>query len=98
MDILMDVLKDKKQLIRFLLSTIENREKESIGLRKLSDSLMRDDPNFSTANIAKCLSITMNISATQSRVIKHLAVIALIQCQSNDFDVDIANIMTKLGK
>lgn len=94
----MNVLKDKKELIKFLLDTIQSSQKEKEGLLKLSESLTRNDPNLKIENIAKCLSTTMQISAKQSHVIQSLAVIALIQCQSSDFDSSVAQMLNKLGR
>lgn len=98
MDILMNVLKDKKELIKFLLETIQSSQKEKEGLLKLSESLTRSEPNLKIENIAKCLSTTMQISAKQSHTIQSLAVIALIQCQSSDFDVSVAQMLNKMGR
>lgn len=98
MDILLNILKDKKTLIEFLVKTIQETEQEKQGLMRLSDSLTREEPNLSPANIAKCLAVTMKVSAKQSNAIQNLAVIALIQAQSNSFDVDVAQMMNKLGR
>jgi len=94
----MNILKDKKELIKFLLSAIENSQREKEGLLKLSESLTRSDPNLKIENIAKCLSVTMRVSAKQSHIIQSLSVIALIQCQSNGFDTDVAQMLNKLGR
>ncbi len=98
MDLLLDILKDKKKLIKFLLATIEESQKEKEGLVKLSESLTREEPNLKPENIAKCLAVTMRISAKQSHSIQNLATIALIVCQSSDFDVNVAQMMNKLGR
>lgn len=98
MDILLEVLKDKKKLITFLLDTIDKSNTEKEGLLKLSQSLTRDEPNLIVENIAKCIAVTMQITAKQQHAIQQLAIIALIQCQSSDFDVDVAKMLNKLGK
>jgi hypothetical protein len=98
MEILLEVLKDKTRLIKFLLDTIQKSDIEKNGLLKLSESLTRDEPNLKIENIAKCVATTMSITAKQQHSIQQLAIIALIQCQSNDFDVDVAKMLNKLGK
>lgn len=98
MDILLDILKDKKNLIKFLLQTIEESQSEKVGLMKLQESLTREDPNLSPQNMAKCLGVAMKITAKQSHTIQNLAVIALISCQSSGFDGDVAQMMNKLGR
>lgn len=98
MDILFETLKDKKKLISFLLKTIEESDKSINGLSNLSSSLTRSEPNHSIENIAKCTAVALTISAKQQDTIKTLATIALIQCSSNDFDVDIAKLLNKLGR
>lgn len=98
MDILLEFLKDKTKLISFLLDTIQKSESEKNGLLKMSESLTRNEPNLKIENIAKCLSTTMSISAKQQHTLQQLSIIALIQCQSSDFDVDVAKMLNKLGR
>lgn len=98
MDLIFDLLKDKKTLITFLLNTIEESEKEKAGLLRLSESLTRDTPNLTPENMARCLATTMKVSAKQSNALQNLATIALIQCQSNHFDGDVAQMMIKMGR
>ena len=94
----MNVLKDKTSLIKFLLETLSETEKEKNGLQILSESLTRENPNISPENMAKCLATTMKISAKQSLRIQNLATIALIQCSSSNFDTDVAMMMNKMGR
>lgn len=99
MDFLMDILKDKTKLIKFLLDTIQESDREKEGMARMSDSLVRiDQPNDSPANVAKCLATTMKITAKQSHAIQQLAIIALIGCQSSSFDTDVAHMLNKMGK
>jgi len=98
MDILLEILKDKKKLIAFLLDTIEKSNTEKNGILKLSESLSRDEPNLLIENIAHCVGVTMRYTAKQHHAIQQLAIIALIQCQSSGFDVDVAQMLNKLGK
>ena len=61
--LLMDVLKDKTALIKFLNETLDECEKEKRGLAQLAESLTRDDPNLSAANLARCIATTMKVTA-----------------------------------
>ena len=98
MDILLDILKDKSNLITFLLATIQESQKEKEGLLKLTGSLTREDPNLKPENIAKCLAVTMKTTAKQSHTLQQLATICLISCQSSGFDTDVAQMMSKMGR
>lgn len=98
MDKIFDLLKDKKQVIKFLLEVIQDSEKQKNGLMKLSESLTREEPNHSIANIAKCVAVTMKDTANRSHTLQNLAIICLIYAQSSDFDKDIAILMNKMGR
>jgi hypothetical protein len=97
-DALMDILKDKTKILKFLLSTLDETTKERDGLTKLSESLTRQDPNLKPENMAKCLATTMSVVAKQSHREMNLAIIALITVQSSSFDSDVALLLNKLGK
>lgn len=94
----MDLLKDKSALLTYLLKVIEDSDREREGLTMLRDSLVREDPNHSIDNIARCLSTTMKITAKQSDQLRKISVIALIMAQSSDFDADVAKMLNKMGK
>ena len=94
---ILKLLGNKETILRFLLKVINDSEREKNGLIKLSESLTRDEPNLKIENIAKCLSTTMKISASQQNTIQQLCIISLIQCQSSGFDSDMAHLLNKLG-
>lgn len=98
MEFLMDLLKDKRKLIGFLLEAIQESQKEKEGLTKLCESLTREEPNLKAENIARCIAATMQVTAKQSHRLQSIATIALITCQSSDFDVNVAQMLNKLGK
>lgn len=98
MEILLEVLKDKTKLINFLFDTIQKSDFEKNGLLKLSECLNRGGPNLKIESIAKCIETTMSILAKQQHSIQQLAMIALIQCQSSNFDIDVVKMLNKFGK
>lgn len=95
---LLNTLKDKKALLSFLIKAIMESEREIDGLQKMAYTLTREEsPNHSPANMAKCLAVTMKQVAKSCNTIKQLATIALIQCQSDSFDGDVARLLMKMG-
>lgn len=98
MDLLLDLLKDKKTLIKFLLTVIQDSAKEQDGLIRLSESLTRENPNHSPENLAKCTATALKMLSKQNHAIQNLAIIALIQAQSTSFDTDVAIMMNKFGR
>lgn len=85
---LLDLLKNKGDVVKFLLETIDSNEKMAVGLRKLSES---DNESF---KVAKLLEVVSN----QSIQIKHLSLLLLVYAQSSNFDVDIAHLLNKMGR
>ena len=88
MDILFDILKDKKAVIKFLMDSMSSNEKQTVGLRKLKEST---DVNF---KIDKLLEVTAN----QSAHIKTMSLILLVYAQSSDFDMNVAQMLNKMGR
>jgi|SRR5690606_16019123 len=97
-DVFMDMLKDKAKIIAYLLEVIEKSSREKEGLSMLRESLVRENPNHSVENIARCLATTMKITAKQSEQVSNLALIALVAVQSSDFDSDVVSLLNKLGR
>lgn len=98
MDLLFDTLKDKSKVISSLIYIIEETSKQKEGLIKLSESLIRENPNHSIENVAKCLAVVMKTEAKQAHMIQSLATIATVYAQSSSFDSDIAKMMIKMGR
>lgn len=88
MEIIMDMLKNKGDVIKFLLETIESNNKMSNGLRKLIES---NNQEFKTNKL-------LEVVANQSIQIKHLSLLLLIYAQSSDFDKDMAMMLNKMGR
>lgn len=88
MEIIMDMLKNKGDVINFLLETIESNNKMSNGLRKLTES------NNQEFKMNKLLEVVAN----QSIQIKHLSLLLLIYAKSSDFDKDMAIMLNKMGR
>ncbi len=65
-----------------------NADKTTIGLRKLKDA------DNHSLKVEKLLEIVAN----QNVQIKNMSLILLVYIQSSDFDVDIAQMLNKMGK
>ncbi|MBE9489019.1 MAG: hypothetical protein IMY67_01875 [Bacteroidetes bacterium] len=87
MDIL-DLLKDKKGVIDFLLETIDTNAKSSEGLRKIANI---EDEKRKT-------QILLEVVANQSVQIKSISVLLLCYAQGSNFDSDISTMMIKMGR
>ena len=84
-----NLLKDKKALIRYILDMITSSEKFSQNLPQLRDK------GWSEKGM---MDKVIEVTAIQSQQIKHLALIALLTAQSNDFDTHVAQMMMKMGR
>lgn len=85
----MNLLKDKRALIKYILDMITSSEKFSQNLPQLRDK------GWSEKGM---LDKVIEITAIQSQQIKHLALIALLLVQSNDFDSMVGHMMIKMGR
>lgn len=88
MNDLLEILKDKRQVIKFLLKTIDKNQNACNGIRKISGN---DNLNYKVTK-------TMEVVANQSLQIKSLSLLLLVYTQSDSFDVDIAKMLAKMGK
>ena len=86
---IVNLLKDKKALIKYILDMITSSEKFSQNLPQLREKGWSEQ-----GMIDKVIEIT----AIQSQQIKHLALIALLLVQSNDFDTMVGHLMIKMGR
>lgn len=92
------MLKDKKKVISFLLASMGETAKQKEGLPNLLNSLTRENPNHSTENIAKCVSVCLSTEAKQAEMLQALTLICLVQAQSSSFDSDVAQMLVKAGR
>ena len=86
---IVNLLKDKTALIKYILGMIQSSEKFAVNLPQLRE---RD---WSEKGM---LDKVIEISAIQSNQIKHLALIALLITQSTDFDTMVGQMMIKMGR
>lgn len=86
---IVNLLKDKKALIKYILDTITVSEKFVKNLPQLRERGWSENG---------MLDKVIEISAIQSNQIKHLALIALLITQSNDFDTMVCQMMIKMGR
>ena len=86
---IVNLLKDKKALIRYILDMIMSSEKFAQNLPQLRQR------GWSEQGM---LDKVIEITAIQSQQIKHLALVALIAVQSRDFDGNVGEMMMKMGR
>lgn len=86
---IVNLLKDKRALIKYILDMITSSEKFSQNLPQ-----MRDKGWSEKGMMDKVIEVT----AIQSQQIKHLALVALISVQSLDFDTMVGQMMIKMGR
>ena len=84
-----NLLTDKKALIRYILETITSSDKFAQNLPHLRER------GWSEKGM---LDKVIEITAIQSNQIKHLALIALLLTQSDDFDTMVGQMMIKMGR
>jgi len=88
MDIIFNLLKNKGDVIKFLLDTFQKSDNMSEGLRKLTES---ENEEFKTKKL-------LEVVANQSLQIKHLSLLLLCYAQGSNFDVDVAHMLNKMGR
>ena len=86
---IVNLLTDKKALLKYIIDMITSSEKFSQNLPQLRDK------GWSEKGM---LDKVIEVTAIQSQQIKHLALIALISVQSSDFNSDVAQMMIKMGR
>lgn len=86
---IVNLLKDKEALVRYILGMIQSSEKFAVNLPQ-----MRERGWSEQGMLDKVVEIT----AIQSQQIKHLALIALLIVQSDDFNSMVGQMMIKMGR
>lgn len=86
---IVNLLKDKTALIKYILGMIQSSEKFAVNLPQLREK------GWSEQGM---LDKVIEITSIQSQQIKHLALVALLMVQSRDFDVQVADMMIKMGR
>jgi hypothetical protein len=88
MDTIFNLLKNKQDVIKFLLDTIDSNTKASQGIRKLKQN---NNEQFKTEKL-------LEVVANQSIQVKHLTLLLLCYVQGSNFDVDVAQMLNKMGR
>jgi len=86
---IVNLLKDKKALIKYIIDMITSSDKFAQNLPQLRDR------GWSEQGM---LDKVIEITAIQSQQIKHLALVALITVQSRDFNGNVGEMMVKMGR
>ena len=86
---IINLLKDKTALIKYLLNVIMTADRDTQGLLGMKER------GFSTEGM---LDNVLKVTSKQSDQMKHMALIALLLAQSSDFDVMVAQMLNKFGR
>lgn len=86
---IVNLLKDKTALVKYILGMIQSSEKFAVNLPQLREK------GWSEQGM---LDKVIEITAIQSQQIKHLALVALLVVQSRDFDGHVAEMVIKMGR
>ena len=86
---IVNLLKDKSALIKYILGMIQSSDKFAQNLPQLREK------GWSEQGM---LDKVIEITAIQSQQIKHLALVALLLVQSGDFDTMVGHMMIKMGR
>lgn len=86
---ILNLLKDKTALVKYLIGMVTSSEKFTANLPQ-----MRDKGWSEQGMLDKVIEIT----AIQSQQIKHLALVALLIVQSNDFNSMLGQMMVKMDR
>ena len=86
---IINLLKDKSGLIKYLLNIIMTADRDTKGLLSMKER------GFSTEGM---LENVLKVTAKQSDQMKHLALVALLLAQSSDFDVMVGHMLNKMGR
>ena len=86
---IVNLLKDKTALIKYLVGMIRSSEKFAVNLPQLREK------GWSEQGM---LDKVIEITAIQSQQIKHLALVALLLVQSRDFDTMVGHMMIEMGR
>ena len=86
---ILNLLKDKTALLKYILMMIESSDKFAKNLPELRQR------GWSEQGM---LDKVLEVSAIQSAQIKHLALIALLLVQSRNFDSMVGHLLIKMGR
>lgn len=86
---ILNLLKDKTALVRYLYNMILSSDKFAANLPQMREK------GWSEQGM---LDKVIEISTIQSQQIKHLALVALLLVQSRDFDTMVGHMMIKMGR
>ena len=84
-----NLLKDKTALVKYLLDTIMDADRNTQGLLGMKAR------GFSTEGM---LDNVLKVTAKQSQQLKHLSLVALLIVQSRDFNTKVAEMMVKMRR
>lgn len=86
---LMDLLKDKEGIIRYIINTAKNASKIEDGLLSMKERRFSD---------RGMLDKVVEVTAMQTKQIELLSIIALVYMGNSSFDRDVALILNRMGR
>ena len=86
---IINLLKDKSRLLKYILDMIASSEKFATGLRSMKER------GWSQEGM---LDKVIEVSTIQSQQLKHVALVMLLLVQSDDFTTMVAKLMVKMGR
>lgn len=86
---LMDLLKDKEGIIKYIISTLQNADKTYKGLLSMKERRFSD---------RGMLDKVVEVTAIQTKQIELLSIIALVYMGNSSFDRDVALILNRIGR
>lgn len=84
---LMDLLKDKERIIKYIISTLQNADKINKGLLSMKERRFSD---------RGMLDKVVEVTAMQTKQIELLSIIALVYMGNSSFDRDVALILNRM--
>jgi len=88
-DFILSLLKDKAGLLQYIAEVMFTADRDTRVLLGMKER------GFSTEGM---LDNVLKVTAKQSQQLKHLALIAFMAVQSRDFDVQVVQLMNKMGR
>lgn len=88
-DFILRLLKDRAGLLQYIAEVMFTADRNTQGLLGMKER------GFSTEGM---LDNVIKVTAKQSQQLKHLALIAFMAVQSSDFEVQVAQLMNKMGR
>lgn len=95
-ELFMEFLRDKPTALKTLLEDIERLQNFRKGLDKFLENI--DEADMNQENIRQKFRTLIKVNKAQNSMLTKFLIILIAYVQGNNFDSDIANTLSKLGK